>query len=130
MRPGTGATSNSSPLDQSRMVALCGLVSPRRTMCLEYVRRRRDALHSQIHLCLTAMVRGVGEGAPEPLVAGHIARRIAGSGNAGTAGVALSWKSGWEWPIDAVSAIPQSKTAWERFMAYSASWEFRPGFGP
>jgi hypothetical protein len=45
-------------------------------------------------------------------------------------GMALSWKSGCEQPIDAFSAIPQSKTAWEGFMAYSSSWEIRLRFRP
>src|ERR1039457_5526277 len=41
---------------------------------LEYVRRRRDAFHAQVHFRLSAMVRGMREVRPKPFEAGHIAR--------------------------------------------------------
>src|SRR5450432_1420852 len=44
------------------------------SMVLEHVRRRRNPLHPQIHLRLSAMVRRVGKVRPEPLEAGHLAR--------------------------------------------------------
>jgi len=43
--------------------------------------------------------------------------------------LALSWKSGCDRPIDAVNAIPQSKTAWAGWIAYSSIYDFRLNFG-
>ena len=59
-----------------------------------------------------------------------MAPRMVGSALPESKAMPLSWKSVYDRPIVGVSAIPQSKTAWERFMAYSSSWEFRLRFWP